>query len=115
MLYIANTTEAQAVWVPKNYGTQGVPSDLAFILRNTLDHTRPVETGVLNIDVSRLYYNVAFSLPEGVADGEYRYELTGGGQQLSVGLLYVGAQPRGAAPRGLKQFHEQVTYKQFNG
>ena len=42
MLYIDNTTDAQAVWVPKNYGTQGVPSDLLFTLRSTLDLTRPV-------------------------------------------------------------------------
>ena len=115
MLYIDNTTDAQAVWVPKNYGTQGVPSDLLFTLRSTLDLTRPVAAQVLNLDVSPTYYNIAFALPSGVADGEYRYELTGGGQLLSVGLLYIGALPRGAAPGRVKQYNEPVTYKQFNG
>lgn len=113
MLYIANTTEAQAVFVPRNYEGEA-PEDLAFSLRSTLDHTRPVDCGVLDLQVSALYYDVAFTLPGGVADGEYQYELTGGGQLLSTGLLYVGAQERGTAPAGTKQFNENITFKQFN-
>lgn len=114
MLYIANTTEAQAVFIPRNYEGEA-PEDLAFSLRSTLDHTRPVDCGVLDLQVSALYYDVAFTLPGGVADGEYRYDLTGGGQTLATGLLFVGARDRGTAPAGTKQFNENITYKQFDG
>lgn len=114
MLYIANTTEAQAVFIPRNYEGAS-PEDLAFRLSSTLDHSVPLDCSVIGLDFSAFYYSVALTLPEGVADGEYKYELTGGGQTLATGLLFVGARDRGTAPAGTKQFNENITYKQFDG
>lgn len=113
MLYLQNTTEAQALFIPRNIDTP--EGDLWLVLRNTLDLTIPVRVTVLDLGISALYYDVALTLPEGMADGEYQYTLTAGGETLSEGLLYLGAIPRGAAPSGLRQFEHATTYKQFNG
>ena len=114
MLYIVNTHDAQAVFIPRNYDGDA-PADLSLQLRSTVDLTTPLTCGVLDLAVSLLYYNVAFVLPEDIADGEYRYELTGGGQTLSSGLAYIGARPRGEAPAGTTQWGENITYKQYDG
>lgn len=113
MIYLENKTDAQAVFIPRNGDTPR--GDITLTARSTVDLTTPVAVVVLDLNISQLYYNVALCLPEGIADGEYRYELAAGGEILSEGLLVIGAQPRGEAPAGVQQYVKETTYKQYNG
>lgn len=112
MIYLENKTDAQAAFIPRNGDTPG--GDITLTLTSTVDLSTPLAVEVLDLNISRLYYDVAFRLPEGIADGEYRYRLTAGGQILSDGLMVVGAAPRGEAP-GVKQYVKETIYQQYNG
>lgn len=113
MIYLSNTTDAQAVFIPK--GGDSATGTLHFSATSTVELSTPVDVTVLDLDVSDLYFYVALALPEGMADGEYRYELRSDDALLSQGLLVVGAPARGSAPEGTKQYNENITYEQFNG
>lgn len=112
MIYLENNGTAQAVFIPRNVDTPA--GDITLTARSTVDLTTPVSVTVLDLKVSQLYYDVALRLPDGMADGEYRYELAVGGQLLSEGLMIVGAAPRGEAP-GVRQYVKETTYQQYNG
>ena len=112
MIYLENKTDAQAAFIPRNGDTPG--GDITLTVTSTVDLSTPLAVEVLDLNISRLYYDVAFRLPEGIADGEYRYRLTAGGQVLSDGLMVVGAAPRGEAP-GVKQYVKETIYQQYNG
>lgn len=91
MIYLENKTSAQAAFIPKNGDALAAAETLRFTLRSTVDLSTPLDVTVLDLHISLLYYDVAFVLPEGIADGEYKYELTSGPSLLSSGLVMVGS------------------------
>ena len=111
MIYLDNTTDAQAVLIPRNGDTPA--GDITLTARNTVDLTTPIAVGVLDLKTSQLYYNVSLVLPEGLPDGEYQYELTAGGETLASGLLGIGVQPRCTDPERVVEYKKDITYQQY--
>lgn len=108
MIYLANTTDAQVAYIPRDTDHTGT---LSFSLKSTVDLATPYVTAtVLDLNVFRTVYAVAVSLPEGIQPGEYKYKLTAGGETVSTGVLVVGdyAHER-------EEYNKQITYEQYNG
>ncbi len=104
MIYIKNITDAQTLMIPRN--GESVTGQMSLSLRNTTDQGE-TSLSVIDLNTSGLYFNIAVSLPNGLADGEYQYILKSGEIAVSVGLLYIG---------GLEspsQYEKTITYKQY--
>jgi len=112
MIYLENTTFAQAAFIPRN--GDAPTGTITLTARSTVDLTTPLRVDVLDLKVSRLYFDVSFRLPAGMADGEYRYELAADGKVLSEGLMIVGVSPLGPVT-GAREYVKETTYKQYNG
>jgi len=108
MIYLANTTDAQVAYIPRDTDFTGT---LSLTLKSTVDLDTPyVSATVLDLNVFRTVYAVAVSLPEGIQAGEYKYELAAGGVPVSTGVLVIGEY---AHQR--EQYNKQITYEQYNG
>lgn len=107
MIYLNNTTEAQVAYVPRD---AQVPegATLSFTMRSTVDLDVALTALVIDMQVYRIYYNVAVVLPEGVTPGEYQYELKGDDRTLSTGLLVVRY-----AGREVTEYNKQIEYEQY--
>ena len=108
MIYLANTTDAQVAYIPRDTDFTGT---LSLSLKSTVDLDTPYVTAtVLDLNVFRTMYAVAVSLPDGIQTGEYQYKLTAGGETVSTGVLVIGeyAQAR-------EQYNKPIQYEQYNG
>lgn len=75
MIYLVNTTEEQRVYVPKVIANDG---EVFFHFRiNSTMMGRNAEVSVADSGTSASYYVFDISLPEGLRDGEYTYEVEG--------------------------------------
>lgn len=106
MVYLDNIREAQPLFIPKN-GTDATGT-LSLQLRNTIGLSREAEA-VVNLDTSSLFYNLAVTLPEDTAVGEYEYSLKDGDLTLSNGLLMV------IESRHIHEIDNTIEYEQYNG
>ena len=104
MIYLKNISDAQILMIPRNGGI--VTGEMALVMRNTTD-LRETTLSVTDLNTSGLYFNLAVSLPGGLADGEYQYSLKNGNIQVSCGLLYVGDL------QSPSQHETTITYKQY--
>lgn len=105
MIYLEQTTEAQRAFIPANLG--GTPARLR--LAGTVGLDMVMDTEVVDMPISTLYYGVAFSLPDGTPAGEYGYVLEDAdGMELSRGLAMVCGPSRGDT-----QYEEKITFKQY--
>jgi hypothetical protein len=107
MIYLNNTTEAQAVFIPRDTSVTGA---LRFKARSTVGLDVPVTVAMLDLDGHRLCYQLAITLPEGIASGEYEYELTAGGIPVSTGVMVVRdglAKP--------EEYNKTIEYEQYEG
>ena len=108
MIYLANTTDAQVAYIPRDTDFTGT---LSFSIKSTVDLTKPYTPAtVLDLNVFRTVYAVAVSLPEGIQAGEYQYELKAGGVPVSTGVLIIGEYSQEK-----EQYNKQITYEQYNG
>ena len=108
MIYLANTTDAQVAYIPRDTDFAGT---LSLSLKSTVNLDTPYTPAtVLDLNVFRTVYAVAVALPEGIQPGEYQYELKAGGVPVSTGLAVIGeyAQER-------EQYNKTITYEQYNG
>lgn len=108
MIYLANTTDAQVAYIPRDTDLTGT---LSLSLKSTVDLDTPyISATVLDLNVFRTMYAVGVELPEGIQSGEYEYTLRAGGVQVSTGVLIIGdyAHTR-------EQYNKQITYEQYNG
>ena len=105
MIYLNNTTEAQAVFIPRDTEATGL---LRLKMRSTVGLDIPVSVAALDLDVHRLCYQVAVTLPEGVASGEYEYELTADDVTVSTGVMMVTDGPNKPG-----QYNKPITYEQY--
>ena len=104
MIYLKNISDAQILMIPRNGGI--VTGEMTLMMRNTID-LQETTLSVTDLNTSGLYFNLAVSLPGGLADGEYQYSLKNGNIQVSCGLLYVGDL------QSPSQHETTITYKQY--
>lgn len=99
-----NISDAQILMIPKNGGI--VTGEMFLVMRNTTDQ-QETTLYVTDLNTSELYFNLAVTLPEGLADGEYQYTLKDGNIQVSCGLLYIGDL------QSPSQYERTITYQQY--
>ena len=104
MIYLKNISDAQILMIPRNGGI--VTGEMTLVMRNTTD-LQEATLSVTDLNTSGFYFNLAVSLPGGLADGEYQYSLKNGNIQVSCGLLYVGDL------QSPSQHETTITYKQY--
>lgn len=104
MIYLKNISDAQILMIPRNGGI--VTGEMTLVMRNTTD-LQETTLSVTDLNTSGLYFNLAVTLPGGLADGEYQYSLKNGNIQVSCGLLYVGDL------QSPSQHETTITYKQY--
>ena len=104
MIYLKNISDAQILMIPRNGGI--VTGEMSLVMRNTTDQ-QETTLSMTDLNTSGLYFNLAVSLPGGLADGEYQYSLKDGNIQVSCGLLYVGDL------QSPSQHETTITYKQY--
>ena len=107
MIYLQNTTEAQAVFIPKDTDITGA---LRFVAKSTVGLDIPISVAMLDLNVHRLCYHLGITLPEYIASGEYEYTLTAGGIVVSTGVMVVAD-----APTQDGQYNKTITYEQYEG
>ena len=104
MIYLKNISDAQILMIPRN--GRIVTGEMSLVMRNTTD-LQETALSVTDLNTSGLYFNLAVSLPGGLADGEYQYSLKNWNIQVSCGLLYVGNL------QSPSQHETTITYKQY--
>ena len=104
MIYLKNISDAQILMIPRNGGI--VTGEMTLVMRNTTD-LQETTLSVIDLNTSGLYFNLAVTIPGGLADGEYQYSLKNGNIQVSCGLLYVGDL------QSPSQHETTITYKQY--
>lgn len=87
MVYLINRPGPQAVMIPKPFTAP--LGTMKLTLRNTVNQTEPVDATVIDIAVSRLYYFVAITVPEGMQQGEYEYTLYSAGAVAATGIAVL--------------------------
>lgn len=105
MLYLQNTTESQVLFVPKS--SPGHDLVLVFKAKNTIDLTLEINQGVIDLETSDLYFNLAVTLPGDLPDGEYEYSLMNGDTILSTGLLVIGERDNQS------EYDKEIQYEQY--
>lgn len=107
MIYLSNTTDAQVAYVPRD---AEVPdgATLRFTLVSTVDLDRMLDALVIDMELRKIYFNVAVTLPEDATPGEYRYELTADGIALSSGLCIV----RDGGVE-VDEYNKEIEYEQY--
>lgn len=104
MIYLRNTTESQAVFIPRNGDTPD--GDLVLHMASTIDHVEYFQV-VTDLKTSDIYFSVGVDLPAGLPDGEYEYTLTADGIAVSTGLMVLGE------PSSPSQYERDITYEQY--
>lgn len=105
MVYLINRPGPQAVMIPKPFAAPS--GTMKLTLRNTVNQTEPVDATVIDIAVSRLYYFVAITVPEGMQQGEYEYTLYAGGVIAATGIAVLREE---VAP---VEYDNPIEYEQY--
>ena len=108
MIYLSNITDAQVVYVPRDTAICG--GTLTFKATSTVDLKKVVDVIVLDLNATRIYYNIAVSVPTGTTPGEYKYEMKAGDDVVSTGLLVIGEYTTDAT-----EYNKTIQYEQYNG
>ena len=104
MVYLQHTDAAQPAFIPRSRSE--VNGHLVLVLRNTVGLEIEVDTEVLDLNTSALYYRIAVALPEDATAGEYEYTLKDDAGILSQGVAIVGGLDRPT------QTDNTITYEQ---
>lgn len=105
MIYLQNTTESQVLLIPKS--SPGHDLVLVFKAKSTIDLTMEINQGVIDLETSNLYYNLAVTLPAGIPDGEYEYTLMNGDTIMASGLLVIGENSNPS------EYNKEIQYEQY--
>lgn len=106
MIYLQNIRTPQVLFVPKSGETPS--GELVFKAKSTIDLDTKIEQAVSDLGTSKLYFNLAVSVPENIPNGEYEYTLEASGQVLSSGILIVGD-----IPALSYEYEKSITYEQY--
>ena len=109
MIYLTNTTDAQVVFVPRDTAICG--GTLTFRATSTVELKKILDCVVLDLQSTKIYYNIALALPSDATPGEYEYVLKSGDAVVSTGLLVVGEYTVDVAG----EYDKPITYEQYNG
>ena len=88
MIYVQNTSEAQAIVIPNNGLHEPGPAVLT--IRSTVEKRDILTQSAEMLVADTLYYYIDIMLPQGTKKGEYDYILAQSDVVLSKGLLIVG-------------------------
>ena len=107
MIYLSNTTDAQVAYVPRD---TEVPegATIRFTMKSTVDLDRVLDALVIDMNLLKVYYNVAVTLPDDITPGEYQYELTADGDVISSGLCIV--RDNGVT---VDEYNKEIEYEQY--
>lgn len=105
MIYLLDINDAQVVLVPKA-GADASARTVVLELKNTVNRTFTAEASI-NLDTSRLYYNVSIALPDGMQAGEYEYRLMSGEAELSTGIMIIESK------KIVKTYNAASSYEQY--
>ena len=107
MIYLSNTTDAQVAYVPRD---TEVPegATIRFTMKSTVDLDRVLDALVIDMNLLKVYYNVAVTLPDEITPGEYQYELTADGDVISSGLCIV--RDNGVT---VDEYNKEIEYEQY--
>lgn len=107
MIYLSNITDAQVAYVPRD---TEVPegATIRFTMKSTVDLDRVLDALVIDMNLLKVYYNVAVTLPDDITPGEYQYELTADGDVISSGLCIV--RDNGVA---VDEYNKEIEYEQY--
>ena len=107
MIYLSNTTDAQVAYVPRD---TEVPegATIRFTMKSTVDLDRVLDALVIDMNLLKVYYNVAVTLPDDITPGEYKYELTADGEVISSGLCIV--RDNGET---MEEYNKEIEYEQY--
>lgn len=109
MIYVSNTTDPQAVFVPRDTAICG--GTLTFRATSTVELSTILDCTVLDLKSTKIYYNIALALPENATPGEYQYVMKSGNSVVSTGLMVVGEYTVDVAG----EYDKPITYEQYNG
>ena len=107
MIYLSNTTDAQVAYAPRD---TEVPegATIRFTMKSTVDLDRVLDALVIDMNLLKVYYNVAVTLPDDITPGEYQYELTADGDVISSGLCIV--RDNGVT---VDEYNKEIEYEQY--
>lgn len=105
MIYLQNTTESQALFIPRSQ--RGVEGTLHFSAESNMELADLISIDVSDLDTSDLYYDLSVTLPADLPGGEYDYRLTDDAGILSQGILVVGDSFT------IDQYEKDVEYEQY--
>lgn len=104
MVYLRNNDSAQVTRIPKNITGTG---SLSLTLRSTTTLAEYEIGSVADSGESALYWCISVSLPEGMDNGEYEYELRQGGVRVASGVLRVGEYSTD------EEYNSEIEYEQY--
>lgn len=106
MIYLTNTTDPQAVFVPRNDALPDGSIVLKF--RSTIDKDSIVVPQVTTADYNRIDFRLYVVLPQGTVPGEYEYALEDSEHNvISKGLAIVR---ESVSP---VEYDKTITYEQY--
>lgn len=92
------------MFIPKVF--TDLSGSLSLKLTSTVNLTYEANA-VLDLDTSDLYYRVAVTLPSGMPDGEYEYELTVDNEVASTGVVVLVEESEPT------QYNKTIEYEQY--
>lgn len=105
MIYLHNNTEEQRIYVPKVLANDG---EVFFHIRlHSTMHGQGAEVYAADLSSSVNYYVFDISLPAGLSDGEYEYEIEGNTIK-SRGLAMLTADKRDVI-----EYNKTIQYEQY--
>ena len=104
MIYLKNTpSKQQSVKIPTASPLAGA---IVVTLFSTVERREVLQVAG-TAGAKRLYVEVAVTLPKGLADGEYEYQVKAGKAVTDTGVAVIGDYV------GEKQYKESFEYKQY--
>ena len=83
---------------------------LTFRATSTVDLTKIIDVAVLDLQSTKIYYNIALGVPPGTTPGEYKYVMKDGDSVVSTGLLVIGEYVA-----DVTEYNKTIQYEQYNG
>lgn len=105
MLILRNTTDKQTLLIPNEYQQTGI---FTLEIVNTIDKTKVHSQAVMTQRDLMHYVEVVVQLPEGLAAGEYEYNLFSADERISTGLMIITDDQQ-----EVKSYTEETKYTQY--
>lgn len=111
MIYLKRTTDLQAVYLHTT-GLETAGTEAVLRLASTTSGQQVAEVPLEQSEGAE-YVEVRFSLPDGIPQGEYRYEVVQDGKIVGSGLAVVGEPAPVAVPAAGGEGIGNIIIKQY--